>query len=74
MLAFLTSNPAGGLIDEADVERMLRACVDNGAYDGAYARPVLSDDGVPLEAQKAFIVLLRELVAIGQSNLSSPGH
>jgi hypothetical protein len=74
MLAFLTSNLAGGLIDEADVERMLRACVDNGAYDGAYARPVLSDDGVPLEAQKAFIVLLRELVAIGQSSLSSPGH
>jgi hypothetical protein len=74
MLAFLTSSPAGGLIDEVDLERMLRACVDNGAYDGAYARPLLSDDGVPLEAHKAFTVLLRELVAIGQSSLSSPGH
>jgi hypothetical protein len=74
MLAFLTSSPAGGLIDEADIERMLRACVDNGAYDGAYARPLLSDDGVPLAAQKAFTLLLRELVAVGQSRLSSPGH
>jgi hypothetical protein len=74
MLAFLTSSPAGGLIDASDLERMLRACVDNGAYDGASARPTLSDDGVPLESQRAFIVLLRELVAIGQSSLSSPGH
>jgi hypothetical protein len=74
MLAVLTGSPAGGLIDEVDVERMLRACVDNGAYDGAYARPTLSDDGVPLVAQKAFTVLLRELVAIGQSSLESPGH
>jgi hypothetical protein len=74
MLAFLTSSPASGLIDDADLERMLRACVDNGAYDGAYARPLLSDDGVRLEAQRAFILLLRELVAIGQSSLSSPGH
>ncbi|HEX4678334.1 MAG TPA: glutamate cyclase domain-containing protein [Gaiellaceae bacterium] len=74
MLAFLMASPAGGLLDEVDLDRMLRACVDNGAYDGAYARPTLSDDGVPLEAQKAFMVLLRELVAIGQSSLSSPGH
>jgi hypothetical protein len=74
MIAFLTSSPAGGLIDEVDLDRMLRACVDNGAFDGAYARPTLSDDGVPLESQKAFVVLLRELVAIGQSSLSSPGH
>jgi hypothetical protein len=74
MLAFLTQSPARGLIDDVELERMLRACVDNGAYDGAVARPVLSDDGVPLDAHKAFTVLLRELIAIGQSSLSSPGH
>ena len=45
----LTYGDAGGeALDEDDLERMLRACVDTGAYDGAYARPLLSDDGVPL--------------------------
>jgi len=47
---------------------------DNGAYDGAYARPLLSDDGVPLEAHRAFTTLLRNIFEIGQSDLSSPGH
>jgi hypothetical protein len=53
---------------------MLRACVDNGAYDGAFARPLLSDDGVPLEAHRAFMTMLRGIVEIGRSELASPGH
>ncbi|MGZ4413902.1 MAG: glutamate cyclase domain-containing protein [Gaiellaceae bacterium] len=74
MIAYLKDDPASSLITEDELERMLRACVDNGAYDGAYARPLLSDDGVPLEAHRAFTTLLRNIVAIGQSNLASPGH
>jgi hypothetical protein len=74
MIAFLTQTPASELSSEDDVERMLRACVDQGALDGAYARPVMSDDGVPLRTQRAFTTMLREIVTIGQSRLASPGH
>jgi len=74
MIAFLKGDPVSTLITEDDLERMLRACVDNGAYDGAYARPLLSDDGVPLEAHRAFVAMLRNVIEIGQSDLSSPGH
>ena len=74
MITFLTGAPAAKLLDADGVERMLRACVDSGAYDGAYARPLLSDDGVPLEAHRAFATMLRTLVEIGQSDLASPGH
>jgi hypothetical protein len=74
MIAYLKGDPASSLITEDELERMLKACVDNGAYDGAYARPLLSDDGVPLEAHRAFVTLLRNIVEIGQSDLSSPGH
>ena len=74
MIAYLRGDPSHSLISEDELERMLRACVDNGAYDGAYARPLLSDDGVPLIAHRAFTTMLRNIVAIGQSDLSSPGH
>ena len=74
VIAYLTNTPASELSSEDDIERMLRACVDNGALDGAYARPVLSDDGVPLRTQRAFATMLREIITIGQSNLASPGH
>jgi hypothetical protein len=74
VIAYLTNTPASELTSEDDIERMLRACVDNGALDGAYARPVLSDDGVPLRTQRAFTTMLREIITIGQSNLASPGH
>lgn len=74
LIAYLKGEPARTLLGEDDLERMLRACVDNGAYDGAYARPLLSDDGVPLEAHRAFTNLLRSIVEIGQSDLASPGH
>jgi hypothetical protein len=74
MMTFLAGEPASSLLSADDLERMLRACVDNGAYDGAYARPLLSDDGVPLEAHRAFATLLQNLIEIGQSDLASPGH
>lgn len=74
MIALLKNDPASTLIDEDDLERMLRACVDEGAYDGAFARPLLSDDGVPLSSQRAFTTLLRSIVEIGQSTVASPGH
>jgi hypothetical protein len=74
MIAYLKDDPASTLIDEDDLERMLRACVDNGAYDGAFARPLLSDDGVPLPVHRAFITMLTNIVVTGQSDLTSPGH
>jgi D-glutamate cyclase len=74
MIAYLKGDPASTLIDEDDLERMLRACVDNGAYDGAFARPLLSDDGVPLAVHRALITMLRNIVVTGQSDLTSPGH
>ncbi len=57
-----------------EVERALRACVDAGALDGVTARPTLSDDGIPLEAQRAFVTMLQAIVTIGLSNVESPGH
>ncbi len=74
MIGYLKGDRADTLVNEDDLERMLRACVDGGAYDGAYARPLLSDDGVPLEVHRAFVLMLRNLIAIGQSELASPGH
>lgn len=74
MITYLTRTPASELITEDDLDRMLRACVDGGALDGAFARPLLSDDGVPLETHRCFITMLRSIVAIGESSLSSPGH
>jgi hypothetical protein len=74
MIAYLKGDPASTLIDEDDLERMLRACVDNGAYDGAFARPLLSDDGVPLAVHRALITMLRNIVVTGQSDVISPGH
>jgi hypothetical protein len=74
MIAYLKGEPASALLNADDLERMLRACVDNGAYDGAFARPLLSDDGVPLEAHRAFMTMLCGIVEIGRSELASPGH
>jgi D-glutamate cyclase len=74
MIVYLKGDPASTLIDEDDLERMLRACVDNGAYDGAFARPLLSDDGVPLSVHRAFIVMLTNIIVTGQSDVASPGH
>ena len=73
MLAYLIGN-LNVLIDEQDIERMLRATVDAGALDGAIGRPTLSDDGVPLKTHQAFITMLRSIISIAGSTLASPGH
>lgn len=74
MIALLLDHGAETIVDEDELERMLRACVDGGAYDGAFARPLLSDDGVPLRTQRAFTTMLRSIVEIGESVVASPGH
>lgn len=57
MLAFLLRRP--DLLASPDlVERMLRAAVNSGVVCGWYARPVLCDDGVPLDAQRAAATLI----------------
>jgi hypothetical protein len=73
MLAFLEGS-ARTLLDADEVFRMLRAVVDAGAYDGATARPTLSDDGVPLAAQTAVVTMMQQLVLQALSELDSPGH
>lgn len=73
MLAVLTDSQSMLLTDN-DIERMLLATVNAGAFDGATARPTLSDDGVDLDAQRAYVTMLRRLVLIAKSGLASPGH
>jgi hypothetical protein len=73
MIAFLEKR-LDALIDEDDLTRMLTATVDAGAVDGVYARPTLSDDGVPLAAQRALLTMLRTCIGIAASNVRSPGH
>ncbi|MCI0679380.1 MAG: DUF4392 domain-containing protein [Actinobacteria bacterium] len=73
MLAALTDSQ-GWLLTDDDVERMLLATVNAGAFDGAAARPTMSDDGVDLDAQRAYVTMLRRLVLIAKSDLASPGH
>ena len=73
MLCFLTGD-LRPLITADEVERMLLATVNAGAFDGATGRPSLSDDGVPLESQRAYVTLLQQLVQIASSSFQSPGH
>ena len=73
MLAFLSSE-LRALIAPQELERMLVATVNAGAFDGATARPTLSDDGVPLDSQKAYVTMLQQMVEIALSDLESPGH
>jgi hypothetical protein len=73
MLAHLIDRP-DLLLSADELERMIRAVVDAGAYDGVFARPVLADDGVPLRAQLAYATMLESLFAVARSNVASPGH
>ena len=73
MVCFLNGDLAP-LIEADDLERMLRNVVGSGAFDGGTGRPTISDDGVPLSGQRAFIEMLRSIVTIGQIDLASPGH
>lgn len=73
MVCFLAGDVAP-LIDANDLERMLRAVIDAGAFDGSSARPTMGDDGVLLPAQRGYIEMLQSIVRIGQIDFASPGH
>jgi hypothetical protein len=73
LMCWLMSTPEH-LVSADDVDRMLRGVVAAGAFDGCHARPVLSDDGVPIDAQRGFLALLHAITDIGRSVLASPGH
>jgi hypothetical protein len=73
MMCWLLGTPEA-LVTSNDVERMLIDVVRAGAYDGCHARPILADDGVPLETQRGFMQMLRAIIEIGRSELVAPGH
>jgi hypothetical protein len=73
MLCWLLETPEH-LVSDADVDRMLRAVVRAGAFDGCFARPVLCDDGVPLEVHMGFLKMLHSITDIGAARIESPGH
>ncbi|SFJ45170.1 protein of unknown function [Amycolatopsis sacchari] len=73
LLAYLLRRP--DLAADADyVEELLRAAVRSGVVCGWHARPVLSDDGVPLDAQRAAVTLMRTAVTQALSHSVSPSH
>lgn len=72
-LAFLIQRP--DLIADADyVEDILRAAVGAGVVCGWHARPNLSDDGVPLAAQRAAATLMQTAVTQALMQAHSPSH
>lgn len=73
MIAY-TTGVRKAMITPRDVERMLYACIDAGALDGARGTPEVGDDGVPLEGQIAYVSLLNTLVDVASATLESPGH
>ncbi|MBI4278268.1 MAG: DUF4392 domain-containing protein, partial [Armatimonadetes bacterium] len=72
-IAFMLKKPQV-MVTADTVERMLRNCVEAGALDGVFARPMLSDDGVPLAASRALADTLTTLVGVALSEVDSPGH
>jgi hypothetical protein len=73
LLAYLLRRP--DLIADADyVEAILRAAVRAGVVCGWYARPTLSDDGVPLAAQRAAATLMQTAVVQALLEAHSPAH
>lgn len=63
------------LLADADyVEEILRAAVRAGVVCGWYARPMLSDDGVPLPAQRAAATLMATAVTQATLRAPSPAH
>ncbi|MEU8362689.1 glutamate cyclase domain-containing protein [Nonomuraea sp. NPDC048882] len=73
LIAYLVERP--DLIADADyVENLLRAAVRAGVVCGWHARPTLSDDGVPLDAQRAAATLIRTAVTQALTRAPSPSH
>jgi hypothetical protein len=73
MMCWLLGTPAH-LVNDGDVDRMLRDVVRAGAFDGCFARPVLCDDGVPLDVHKGFLKMLHAIIDIAAAQIESPGH
>lgn len=73
MLAFELGDPSL-LVTERDIERMLTDVVAAGAFDGTTARPTLSDDGVDLKVQLAFVRMLAGIVENGLQTVESSAH
>jgi len=60
-LAALSNNM--DVLHNAKIElKMLRVCVDSGAFDGALLRPSLSVDGIPGEMNASLVEMLRQIV------------
>jgi hypothetical protein len=73
LISFLLKRP--DLSADADyVENILRAAVRAGVVCGWHARPVLSDDGVPLAAQRAAATLMETAVTQALVQAHSPSH
>ncbi len=73
LLAYMIRRP--DLLTGPDyIERMLRAAVDAGLVCGWNARPTLSDDGVPLDAQRAAVTLMQTAVLQALTEVHSPSH
>jgi D-glutamate cyclase len=73
LIAYLLNRP--DLTADADyVENILRAAVRSGVVCGWHARPTLSDDGVPLAAQRAAATLMRTAVTQALTEARSPSH
>lgn len=73
LLALLLRRP-DLLVDADYVEDILRAAVRSGVVCGWHARPVLSDDGVPLPAQRAAATLMQTAVTQALTPSHSPSH
>lgn len=73
MMCWLLETPEH-LVTDDDVDRMLRDVVRAGAFDGCFARPVLCDDGVPLDVHKGFLKMLHSIIDIAGMQIESPGH
>ncbi len=73
VIAYLIERP--DLIADADyVDNILRAAVRSGVVCGWHARPTLSDDGVPLAAQRAAATLMQTAVTQALTRACSPSH
>lgn len=73
LISYLIRRPE--LIADADyVENILRAAVQAGVVCGWHARPTLSDDGVPLPAQRAAATLMQTAVTQAMAQAHSPSH
>ena len=58
--------------DDGSFCEVFKDCVRAGALDGISTRQALSDDGIPIEAHRGVLSILRAMITIGTLNL--PQH